>query len=187
MLEKNANETVQSAQTFTPFDDQVWERALEMDKLERLYHRKIHREISEESDRIVITSDRGEEIAYLQKDASSKTFTLIMNAGDYEYRDVVDHAAVTLGIIMDETHPFWMNSWDGSRQIAILEDGSRLCVEDGGEDLKVGEKYVVETRDGSVVCVEFDPDKPTDWDERSDVWGRVICEIPNSLSIMHKH
>jgi hypothetical protein len=157
-----------------------------MDKLERLYHRKIHREISGTEDRIVITNDYGEEVAYLKKDASSQTFTLIMNAGDYEYRDVVDHAAVTLEIIMDETHPFWVNAWAGFRQIAILDDGSRVCIEAGDEDLKVGEKYVVETGDDSVVCVEFDPDKSTDLDNRIDVWGRVICEIPNRFSIMHK-
>jgi hypothetical protein len=180
MIEQNANEPVK----FVPFDDDMWQRALEMDRYERHVERKIHREISATTDRIIITDEDDEELSYLQRDKLSGKQFLVINMATDVSNTRVRHAAESLEAVFDETHPFWtLKNCARSIDILVLDDDTRACLDSGDKNQVVGQSYVYETEDGGVVVAEYDPVKSKDW----SVCGKFLCLMPDRRKRRHKH
>jgi hypothetical protein len=183
MLEKNANETVQSAQTFTPFDDRLWSRALELDVYERCVERKIHRETSATRDRIIITNEDNEELSYLQRDKLSGQQWLVINISTDVSDERIRHAAESLEAVLDETHPFWtVKNATRNLDILVLDDDSRVCLDLGDIEQVVGQSYVYQTEDSSVIVAEYDPEN-----EQWGVLGKFLCMMPDRRKRLRMH
>jgi hypothetical protein len=179
MFEKNANETVQ----FVPFDDQLWSRALKIDAFERCVERKIHRETPAIRDCIIITDEDDEELCYLQRDKLSGQQWLVINMATDVSNTRVRHAAESLEAVLDETHPFWtVKNYSRSIDILVLDDDTRACLDLGDKEQVLGQKYVYQTEDSSVIVADYDPEN-----EQWAVLGKFLCMMPDRRKDRHKH